>query len=131
MRTLIVEDEFASRMVLSRILSSYGECDIATDGDEAVQAFRIALDDMSPYSLICMDIMMPRKDGRAAVQEIRSIEQKLGMSGSNEVKILMTTALDDPKNIVGSYKDGATAYLAKPITKEKVIEEVRKLGLIE
>jgi len=36
MKTLIVEDDFISRRVLLDILSSYGDCDIAIDGDEAV-----------------------------------------------------------------------------------------------
>ena len=131
MRTLIVEDEFTSRMVLKKIFSAYGECDIAVDGNEAVEAFIMALDDKYPYDLICMDIMMPNKDGREALQDIRNIESERCITGAREVKVIMTTALDDPKNIIGSLKEGATVYVTKPIIKDAIIEEVRNLGLIE
>ncbi len=131
MRTLIVEDEFTSRMVLKKIFSAYGECDIAVDGNESIEAFKLALDDKYPYDLVCMDIMMPNMDGREALQKIREIEKEKGIKGSREVKVIMTTALDDPKSIVGSYMEGATAYITKPILKDKILEEVRKLGLIE
>ena len=42
MRTLIVEDDFTSRLLLQSFLSPYGECHIAVNGKEAVAAFRAA-----------------------------------------------------------------------------------------
>ena len=42
MRTLIVEDDFTSRLLLQSFLSQYGECHIAVNGKEAVEAFRAA-----------------------------------------------------------------------------------------
>jgi two-component system chemotaxis response regulator CheY len=42
MRTLIVEDDFTSRLLLQSFLSEYGECHIAVNGREAVAAFRTA-----------------------------------------------------------------------------------------
>jgi two-component system, chemotaxis family, chemotaxis protein CheY len=41
MKTLIVEDDFTARLVLQRFLSRYGDCDIAVNGQEAVEAFRM------------------------------------------------------------------------------------------
>ena len=70
MKTLIVEDDFTSRAVLQTFLSRYGECHIAVNGWEAVEAFRIALESGPRYDLICMDIMMPGMDGREAVQDM-------------------------------------------------------------
>ena len=67
MKTLIVEDEPTSRLLLQAILSGYGDCDIATDGEEAVEAFRSALEQGVPYNLVCMDIMMPKLDGHEAL----------------------------------------------------------------
>src|SRR5208282_338399 len=71
MRTLIVEDEFTSRLLLQSFLSQYGECHIAVNGREAVAAFRTACESGQAYDLICMDIMMPEMDGQTAVREIR------------------------------------------------------------
>lgn len=131
MRTLIVEDDFISRRILKEILSSHGDCDIAIDGKEAVQAFRMALDEKKPYELICMDIMMPNMDGQEALKKIRDIEQERGITGSREVKVIMTTALDDPKNVVEAYyKGGATSYVVKPINKGRLLGQIRTFGLL-
>jgi two-component system, chemotaxis family, chemotaxis protein CheY len=131
-KTLIVEDDFISRRILRELLNSYGDIEIAVDGEEAVTAFRLAHDAKAPYELICMDIMMPKMDGREALRQIRQLEKELEVPPNLEVKIIMTTALDDPKTVFDSfYQDGATAYLVKPISKQKLIRELRALGLLQ
>lgn len=132
MKTLIVEDDFISRRILRELLNPYGEIEIAVDGEEAVTAFRMAHEAKAPYDLVCMDIMMPKMDGREALRQIRKMEKELEVPPNLEVKIIMTTALDDPKTVFDSfYQDGATAYLVKPISKQKLIRELRALGLIQ
>ena len=130
MKYLIVEDDFAARRLLQRYLSGYGDCDIAVDGNEAVEAFGQALDENEPYDLICLDIMMPAMDGREALQVIRRIEHEHGIHGLDGVKVIMTTALGDSKNVIGSFREGCEAYIVKPIKKDKLLEEMEKLGLI-
>jgi CheY-like chemotaxis protein len=71
LRVLLVEDDFASRLLLQTFLSRYGECHVAVNGREAVDAFRSALDRGESYDLICMDIMMPEMDGREAARQVR------------------------------------------------------------
>ena len=132
MKTLIVEDDFISRRILRELLNPYGEIEIAVDGEEAITAFKMAFDAKTPYELICMDIMMPKMDGREALRQIRKLEKEFEVPPNLEVKIIMTTALDDPKTVFDSfYQDGATAYLVKPISKQKLIRELRALGLIQ
>ena len=91
MKTLIVEDDFTSRLFLQTVLARYGECHIAVSGMEALEAFRIATDHESPYDLICMDIMMPEMDGKEAVKQVRAMEEARGISSINGAKIIMTT----------------------------------------
>ena len=132
MRVLVVEDDFTSRKILQKILGPYGEVDIAVNGVEAVQAFAQSLDDAHPYDLICMDIMMPEMDGQTALKKIRSLEKERGVVPAQEVKIVMTTALDDPKNVVEAYyKGGATSYVPKPIDKHMLLHLLKSLGVIE
>ncbi len=130
MKTLIVEDDFTSRKILSVLLSPYGECDIAIDGKEGSVAFKRALDEDKPYHLICMDIMMPKVDGNEAVKYIRRIEQEAGIAAKDEVRIIMTTALESPKPVFESLKRGATAYHVKPINKKVLLEQLQSFGLI-
>ncbi len=131
MRILIVEDDFVARRMLKEILSPYGDCDIVVDGEEAAQAFRLAWEDKDPYSLICLDIMMPNVDGHQALKNIRGTEKELGIRGDSEVKVIMVTALGDPRTVIGAYKEGATSFIVKPIEKQKLINEIRNLGLIK
>jgi two-component system chemotaxis response regulator CheY len=132
MKTLIVEDDFTSRRLLQSILSTYGSCDLAVDGEAAVEAVRQSLAENYPYDLICLDIMMPKMDGHAALLKIREMEKEKGIAAKKEVKVIMTTALGDPKNVMEAlYKGGATVYLVKPIGKQALLEELRKMGLID
>jgi len=45
--------------------------------------------------------------------------------------VIMTTALDDSKNILASFKGQCDVYLTKPVDKAKLLGELRKLKLIE
>jgi two-component system chemotaxis response regulator CheY len=48
MKTLVVEDEFTSRILLQNLVANYGGCHIAVDGEQAVEAFRISLAEAAP-----------------------------------------------------------------------------------
>lgn len=131
MRCLIVEDDFISRKIMRELLAPHFDVEIAVDGEEAVTAFKLALEAKAPYDLICMDIMMPRMNGSEALKIIRQLEKEQDTPANLEVKVIMTTALDDPKTVFDVYYNvGATAYIVKPISKAKLMRELRTLGLI-
>ena len=128
MRILIVEDDFVGRKVMQRLLREYGECDVAVDGVEAINAFELAWEAGAPYDLLFLDIMMPNMSGLDALKLIRTKEKERGVPSA---KVIMTSALDDVKNVTQSFfQGGATAYLVKPIEREKVLAEMHKLGAI-
>ncbi len=131
MKTLIVEDDFTSRLILQELLKGYGTSHIAVNGKEAVEAVQNALDAGKPYDLICLDIMMPEMDGQQCLVQIRAQEKSRGIAPSKMSKIVMTTALGDLKNVGEAYHSLCDAYLVKPIQKKQLIEELHKLELIE
>lgn len=132
MRILIVEDELASRKFLKHVMTSYGECDAVEDGAAALQAFTEALESGNRYDLICLDIMMPEMDGQDALKEIRVIEKEFGVTPQLETKVMMTTALGDPANVMEAYyKGGASIYLTKPLDVEKIREAMIELGFLK
>ncbi|HEX2983255.1 MAG TPA: response regulator [Ignavibacteriales bacterium] len=132
MKFLIVEDDFASRFILQKMLSPYGECDVAVNGIEAIDAYNLAIREEQPYDLICLDIMMPKMDGQEALKLIRQRETELGIEPKDEVKIIMVTALDTPKDVVEAfYQGGCTSYLVKPIEKKKILNILRDFELIK
>ena len=130
MRILIAEDDFASRKVILKFLSVYGECNVTVDGMEAVDAFMMALEEDKPYDLICLDVMMPVMDGYQALKSIRKIEKEHGISEDDMAKIIMTTALNEEKNVKKAFELGCTVYCAKPIDMAKLKSTLEMLELI-
>ena len=130
MRILIAEDDFASRKVILKFLSEYGECDVTVDGMEAIDAFMMALEDGDPYDLICLDVMMPIMDGYQALKNIRDIEREHNIPEEEMVKIIMTTALNEQKNVKKAFELGCTVYCAKPIDMNKLKNTLEMIGLV-
>ncbi len=130
MRILIAEDDFASRKVLLKFLSVYGECDVTVDGMEAIDAYMMALEEENPYDLVCLDVMMPIMDGYQALKNIRDIEKERKIPEDKMAKVIMTTALNEEKNVKKAFELGCTVYCAKPIDMDKLKEILQKLQLI-
>lgn len=131
MKCLIAEDHLLSRRILKELLSNQFDCDIAVNGQEAIESFELAHQSKRPYDVIFMDIMMPVVDGLEALQCIRTLESKMGVPHNLAVKVVMTTALDDPHTVVRSFNEcQADAYIIKPLSRHKLANELRKLKLI-
>mgnify|MGYP001293260122 CR=1 FL=1 len=130
LRVLIAEDDFVSRRLLQRFLSAHGDCDVAVNGKEAVEAFRLAWEAGQPYDLICLDIMMPEMDGHEVLRRIREIEHGKNAGGLTGAKVIMTTALGDYENIMAAFKEQCEAYVVKPIDKQTLLEKIRFTGLL-
>jgi two-component system chemotaxis response regulator CheY len=129
MRILIAEDDESSARYMEGLMGRLGECLVTSDGEQAVAAFAAALDEGRPFQVVCLDIMMPVKNGQEALQEIRKLEQARGIKSDSEAKVVMTTALGDVRSVMGAYKDGATAYVTKPILPQHMFETLRNLGI--
>ncbi len=127
MKILLTEDDFVTRRIMQAFLKPYGECDVATNGNEAVDAVKISIKDGALYDLICLDIMMPGMNGQEALKLIREEESKAKIKGS---KVLMTTALDDSKNVMSAFKEQCDGYLVKPITTDKLKEKLLEFKLV-
>ncbi len=66
-RILVVDDEEDMRSMLTQMLERAGhKVTTATDGQEAIEAFRAA-----PPDVLLIDILMPTKGGLVAISEIR------------------------------------------------------------
>lgn len=130
LKILIVEDDFTSRKFMLKFLSKFGECDITVDGMEAVDAFSMALEEDEGYDLICLDIMMPVLDGYQTLKQIREKEDELEIPEGKRAKIIMTTALNERRNVRKAFELGCTAYAGKPINQMKFENVLKKLELI-
>jgi two-component system chemotaxis response regulator CheY len=131
LRVLLAEDDFASRLMLQSFLARHGDCHLALNGREAVEACRLALERGEMYHLICMDIMMPEMDGREAVRQVRALEEAQGILPSAGAKIIMTTAVDDLKEVMRCFEEFCDAYLMKPINLANLLRQMKAYRLIQ
>ena len=130
LRTLLAEDDVASQLLLQSFLTQHGECQLAMNGREAVQAFRDAMQHGERYDLICMDIMMPEMDGREAVRQIRALEVESGILSTSGAKIVMTTAVDEVKEMIECFHELCDFYLTKPVDLGKLLEQMQAYRLV-
>jgi two-component system, chemotaxis family, chemotaxis protein CheY len=129
-KTLIVEDELTSRVMLREILKRYGVPQVAMNGKEALAAVGAALQAGAPFDLICLDIMMPEMDGQEALKRIRQLEDESGLDAQKRAKVIMTTAHADKDNVLAAIQGQCDYFLAKPIDARILLDELRQLGLI-
>ncbi|VAX24224.1 hypothetical protein MNBD_NITROSPINAE01-34 [hydrothermal vent metagenome] len=120
LRFLMADDDIISRVVMQKALAPHGSCDTASNGREAVEAFRLSLKGNKPYDVVLLDIMMPEMDGNDALVAIRELESSVGGSFNSRAKIVMVTSKDEFKSVLNSFNHGCDSYLMKPVTKERV-----------
>lgn len=115
MRILVVEDDKRLASVIKRGLVEEGySVDSVYDGEEAQY-----MGETTPYDLIILDIMLPKKDGIVVCQELRA--RKVSMP------ILMLTAKDSIEDRVTGLDSGADDYLTKPFAFSELLARVRAL----
>jgi two-component system chemotaxis response regulator CheY len=115
MRILVVDDEMTSRCLLMGLLEEFGQVDEATNGQEALKAFRRALKNNLAYDLICLDIEMPGLDGLDVLREIRDHEKDSEILLGHGTKVIMTTAHRTSTEVLGAFRGHCDAYLVKPV----------------
>ncbi|MCH8923062.1 MAG: response regulator [Planctomycetes bacterium] len=128
-KILIVDDDRLCRVLLDEMLSEYGVRHQAQCGRDAVRIVAQALEDGSPYDLVCLDIMMPGMDGHSVLEEIRRLDAQDGREGKDATKVVMTTALRDSQHCVQAFREGCEAYLTKPIEDEALAKALDGLGI--
>ena len=97
------------------------------DGEELMDYLRqrgkFAAPGAAPLpGLILLDLNMPRKDGREALQEIKA-DPRL-----RHIRIVVMTTSKAEEDVVRSYDLSAASYITKPVTFERLVEVIRTLG---
>ena len=118
-KILIVDDDPLMHLLFKRHLEREGyELLTARDGVEAVE-----IAGQTKPDLILMDVMMPAKDGLAAVRELKSNAQL------RDVPIIVITANVEYYDVLGreATSTGASVLLTKPLSPARLLAEVRRL----
>ena len=113
---LIAEDNDMMRSILRGILRG-NEYDVVGEARNGVQAVDIA--ERTKPDIICMDFMMPEKDGITAMAEIKAARP--------DTEIVMITSNADPETVQGAIENGASGFIVKPFNAAKVLGTLEKI----
>lgn len=72
--------------------------------------------------LILLDLNMPKKDGREALEEIKNDPDL------REIPVVVLTTSKDEEDVLRSYNLGANSFITKPVTFDGLVEVVKSLG---
>jgi heavy metal response regulator len=115
MKILLVEDDRnIARFIKKGLLENSFFVDVAYDGEEGL---RLALHEK--YDLIILDIMLPKKDGRAILKEMRT--------GEVQTPVIFLTVKDSENDIVLGLNLGADDYLVKPFSFNELLARVHAI----
>jgi len=127
---LMADDDADDRMLTkdalqeSRVLN---ELRFVEDGEELMEYLTRKgkyenADDSPRPGLILLDLNMPKKDGREALKEIKS-DPNL-----RRIPVVIMTTSKAEEDIFRSYDFGASSFITKPVTFDRLVELMRTLG---
>ena len=112
-RILLVDDEEAITATLGPYLERCGfEVTIAGDGDAALEALvRTSID------IVVSDVLMPRRDGRSFVRELRRRE--------DWTPVILLTQVGESFERSAALDEGADDYLGKPFDPPELVSRIK------
>ena len=117
-KILIVDDSATERQIMQELLSKRGyECVMAESGEEAVAKARTESPD-----LILMDVVMPGMNG---FQATRTITRD---AATRHIPVFICSSKDQETDKVWGIRQGAAAYLTKPLDERDLLKRIRALN---
>ncbi len=116
-KILYIESNHINIRLMTRTLRTMGyELIVAQDGDEGIQ---MALDKMP--DIILLDINLPQIDGITLIDVFKSYFQ------TQHIPVVVLTDEDNYHTKLIAQESGADAYLAKPVSRGKLLRVLQML----
>jgi len=112
-RILIVDDSFYMRTMLKNVLTDAGY-EVVGEAANGQQALEMAA--ATKPDLITLDVILPDNTGLDVLKGIRENDP--------DVKVVMCSAVGQEVIVNEALESGASAYIVKPFSEEKVLEIV-------
>ena len=127
---LMAEDDADDRLLVKEALEESRVLNVlhfVEDGEELLDYLRRQGNYSDPESaprpgLILLDLNMPRMDGREALRAIKADPDL------RRIPIVVMTTSKAEEDIFRSYDLGASSYITKPVTFERLVDLMRTLG---
>ena len=114
-RILLVDDEESIRKLLSRMLESNYDVEVAADGDAAIRLLR---EPEAHYDLLISDLNMPGMDGLTLIREAQRIDPAL--------PAVVITGYSTESSAIEALNLGVAGYLTKPFGTTQVLAAAAK-----
>ena len=113
-KILVMDDEAALRQLLNRMLNHFGyEVELASNGEEAVEAYRNAFKSDDPFDIVIVDLTVAEgMGGIETVEQIRKFDKNVKVIVASGH--LSETMLDELKS------EGFNGSLAKPFKMDEL-----------
>ena len=116
-RILIVDDSPSQLLGIQRIVEKLGhETITATDGAAGVEAAKASLPD-----LVLMDVVMPNLNG---FQATRTLKRE---PTTTHIPVILVTTKDQDTDRMWGMRQGARAYITKPISEHELAEVIERV----
>ena len=114
-KVLICDDSILARKQIRDIISIVGNPVIleASDGEGAIEMYKAHKPD-----LVFLDIVMPKKDGNVAIEEI--------MAYDKDAVIIIVSSVGTHSQLRSALEAGAADFIQKPINKIQIIDALNK-----
>ena len=114
-KVLICDDSILARKQIKDVISIVGNPTIleASDGEGAIEMYKAHNPD-----LVFLDIVMPKKDGNIAIEEI--------MAYDNDAVIIIVSSVGTHSQLKSALEAGAADFIQKPINKVQIIDALNK-----
>jgi two-component system response regulator len=124
-RLLLVEDSQDDVRITQRALARAhigNHLTVANDGQEALdRLYADAMEGRETFGLILLDLGLPKVDGREVLKRIWA-DKRL-----RQIPVIVLTGSDEEDDLVRAYKEGAVAYLRKPVQVDQLLRAVGDL----
>lgn len=112
---VIADDNDMMRSILRGMLRNQ-EYDVVGEARNGLVAVEV-VGRLKP-DIVCMDVMMPEKNGIAALTEIKAAQPN--------IEIIMVTSSSDPETVQESILNGASGFIIKPFNAARVLDTLAK-----
>ncbi len=116
LRIMIVDDALFMRNMLKDIFTRAG-FEVVAEAENGESALALYLENRP--DLVTMDIVMPKKSGIEALQEI--------MASDPQANVVMVSALGQDSLVIEAVEAGAKDFIVKPFKEANVLEIVRRI----
>ena len=114
-KVLICDDSILARKQIKDIIAIVGNPTIfeASDGESAIEIYKQHKPD-----LVFLDIVMPKKDGNIAIEEIMTFDEN--------ANIIIVSSVGTQSQLKCALEAGALDFIQKPINKIQIIDALNK-----